>query len=448
MSLQGRNIAVVGMGVSGLASVRLALFLGADVLAVNSGNTEEWGSRVEAHDRLQLLSQESPDCQSALSQCDSIILSPGIARESEFLKESLTKGIEVISEIEFAYRALKNSLSKTKIISVTGTNGKTTTVTIIDLLARGAGCSSFLGGNIGTPLATYALEVLSNKRSEASLIILELSSFQLESMDTFKSDVAAILNISANHGERYERVSDYARAKFSIADNLDDSDNIFVGDLGGFEKEFNPSCNLIKLEVPRSADIFSGNVRESFQLIGEHNLSNLNFATKLLETVGVDWKNGLEQLKEFQGVSYRLQKRPSREGLYIFNDAKSTNWEASLTALKACEFSYKNLPISLILGGKLRGHGDQLESKLDAHKESISKVFLYGESGKVLLEEFKEKFNCDYFKTLDEVIKNISAEVEKGVILFSPAFPSFDLYENYVKRGEHFDLLISEYLER
>ncbi|WP_372654129.1 UDP-N-acetylmuramoyl-L-alanine--D-glutamate ligase [Halobacteriovorax sp.] len=441
MSLQGKNIAVIGVGVSGLASLKLAKALGATITAVNSGNTEEWAPKLIELGECGVIEQSDPKLSDSLAKSDLIVLSPGIARESKFLEKSLIKNIPVISEIELAYRAI--NLDSTKIISVTGTNGKTTTVTILDILSRGAGKEVFLGGNIGTPLATYALEVLEKRRSIADIIILELSSFQLESMVSFKSDVAAILNISENHGERYDKVLDYALAKFHITDRMSEKKKVYIGELGEFAKDFNPNCEVIKVETPLSLDpIFES----KFHLIGEHNLSNLSFATLLLESVGVDWKLGVGALSDFHGVKFRLQKRPAKINLKVFNDAKSTNWEATLTALKASVFSYPNLKINLILGGQLRGHGDELGSKLDRYKENISKIYFYGESGELLFNESATKFNSEYFKNMNEVIGSIANISEAEVVLFSPAFPSFDLYKNYIKRGEHFDELVNEYL--
>ncbi len=432
------------MGISGIASARLASALGASILVVNSGNIEDWSHKVKGISNCTPISQSDPTLGDRLSEVSFIVLSPGIARESEFLKDALLKGISIVSEIEFAYGHL--NLEATKIISVTGTNGKTTTVTLLDILARGAGRSVFLGGNIGTPLATYALEVLLEKRKSADLVILELSSFQLESMKTFKSDVAAILNISANHGERYESVRDYALAKFHIADRMRPENCVFIGDLDGFESDFTPECKTTFLASPKSIEEFGSELKGKFHLIGEHNLSNLNFAKVLLESVGVNWKEGISTLADFHGVHYRLQKRPARVGVEVFNDAKSTNWEATITALKAAVFSFSNSKVHLILGGQLRGHGDELEGKLDNFKDSITTLYLFGESGKSLLLEASAKFKCEYYKNLEEVIKRIKEVEEDGVILFSPAFPSFDLYDNYVKRGEHFDELVSEYL--
>ena len=446
MEFIGKKVAVVGMGKSGIASVRLLAQLGADVVAINSGNVDSWKSSLSGIKVSSLISQEDPSVKEILSSVSFVVLSPGISREIDILSDLHKKKKSIISEIELAYRALKNDLSK--IISVTGTNGKTTTVTLIDLIARGASVSTFLGGNIGTPFADYAYEVLTKKRAKADLIILELSSFQLESMETFKSDVAAILNITPGHGERYDRVVDYARAKFHIADRLKGDDKLFVGELSGFESELRTNCFIEKLETPKSAGEISVNLMGNFNLIGEHNISNLNFAVKLLEDVNIKWQEGLSALKNFNGVQYRLQKRESRKGLLVYNDAKSTNWQATFTALKAFSFSYPDIDIDLILGGKLRGHDDQMKEKAIFIKSLVSKVYFYGESGKNLFNEVGTKINCEYFEKLDDVVKAISKNQKARGVLFSPAFPSFDQYGNYLKRGEHFDKLTTEYFVR
>ena len=444
MEFLGQSIAVIGMGKSGVSSVKLLSQLGANVLAINSGNVDSWSSKLLGIKRVSLASQEDKDLSDKLKTTSLIVLSPGISREVEILKGALSSKISVISEIELAYRALKNDMSK--IISITGTNGKTTTVTLVDLIARGAGVSTFLGGNIGTPFAEYAFDVLSKKRAKADLIILELSSFQLESMETFKSDVAAILNVTPSHGERYDRVIDYARAKFNIADRLKGEDKLLVGDLGQFESELRTNCFIEKVEDPKSAGEISVNLMDNYNLIGIHNLSNLHFAVKLLAEVGVKWIEGLHALNNFNGVKYRLQKRDSRKGLLVYNDAKSTNWEATFTALKAFSFSHPNVEIDLILGGQLRGGGDAMKEKAIFIKSLVSKVYFFGESGKILYAEVGDKINSEYFSTLAEVIKSIGLDKRNRGILFSPAFPSFDQYDNYLKRGEEFDKLTTTYL--
>lgn len=445
MSLQGKKVAVVGMGVSGIASVKLANALGAEVYAVNSGKLEQWDHKLEEFDKLTAISQQDIRIDELLCECDFIVLSPGIARESTFLEQALLREIPVVSEIEFAYQSMIDDSSK--IISVTGTNGKTTTVTLIAELASSAGKKIFLGGNIGTPFATYVLERILGKRECADVIILELSSFQLESMTTFKSDTAAILNISASHGERYDRVLDYAMAKFNITNRMDKDSKLFIGDLGEFEDSLKADCNIVSVSNPNGLEAIDSALTGNFNLIGEHNLGNLYFASLLLNEIGVEWRDGIQGLSNFHGVSYRLQKKPSIETLDVFNDAKSTNWEATITALRASRFSFPKSKIHLILGGQLRGHGDELGNKLDSSVEYVSKVYLFGESGKALLEEVSKKFDCELFDKLDDVVIRIKESTEEGVILFSPAFPSFDLYKNYIERGEHFDALVSEYLE-
>lgn len=444
MDVKGLKFAVVGMGKSGISAVRLLGHLGAKVVAINNGNIDSWASSPEPFDGLSLMSQDDESCENTLLQMNFIVLSPGISRNIDALSAAHKKGIPVISEIELAYMTLAKGHSK--IISVTGTNGKTTTVTLIDLLAKSAGHSVFLGGNIGTPFADYTFEVLSKKREECDLIILELSSFQLESMKTFKSDSAAILNITPGHGERYDHVRDYALAKIHITDRMGNDQKVFIGDLSGYEKDIPKNVQVEKLETPCSIEELDSNLVGKFHLIGSHNLSNLKFALRLLSSVNMDWKKGLLGLESFRGVEYRLQKRPAKKGLLVFNDAKSTNWEATFTALNACQFSYPESQVELIVGGKLRGHGDHLGGKLETLKGLVTKLYLFGESGKVIFKEVEEHIPCEYYETLELVMKKLSENSSPRIVLLSPAFPSFDQYQNYVKRGESFDSLVNEYL--
>jgi UDP-N-acetylmuramoylalanine--D-glutamate ligase len=214
------KIAVVGMGVSGLSAVRLLDFMGKDVYAINQGDPSIWGNNsiLNELDEKNKVSQD--DALSVLKDCELIILSPGIPRDIDILKDL---DIPIWSEIELAYQFL----SSEEVMAITGTNGKTTTVSFLAECLEHEGIEHFVGGNIGTPFCDYAFEKLSGKRPKAKIILLELSSFQLESMDGFRPNIAAILNITFSHGERYTNLKDYALAKKHIFDNQKTCDFAF-----------------------------------------------------------------------------------------------------------------------------------------------------------------------------------------------------------------------------
>ena len=274
--------------------------------------------------------------EEAIERKVSMVLSPGIPRTHPVVQKVLASGGEVISEIELGYRHWKS-----KVIALTGTNGKTTTVSLLDSIFNHAGVKVFTGGNIGIPFCDGVLDQLQGKEFDVAL--LELSSFQLESMDTFRPHIAAILNLSMSHGERYQNLESYREAKFHLMDKMTSEDILFCAkeledDLpaGSYQTQFIEENEELALEL------------ESFlQIPGQHNLLNLAFAQVLGKTYGLNTEQMKRGVREFRGVPHRLEKLDCQQ--IIYNDSKSTNWIATYTALSAVE-----KPINLILGGQLR----------------------------------------------------------------------------------------------
>lgn len=210
MNLSQKKIVVFGPGVSGKAAAKfLANSKAQEVLIVGGGDPKNWGLEERFYRApFRVLSQDDPKCSDELATSDLIILSPGIPREHAVLKEALKSGVDLWCEIELAYR-----LFNKPIIGVTGTNGKTTTVSLLGDLFKAYGLNTFIGGNIGIPF----IEAIDS--NEYDLAVLELSSFQLESLDKFHANLAAILNVFPNHGERYDDHEDYRLAKWNIMAN-------------------------------------------------------------------------------------------------------------------------------------------------------------------------------------------------------------------------------------
>lgn len=440
MTLHGKKVAIFGMGTSGVSAFKLASFLKAEVYAVSQGDVTSWNCLNEIDslgDKSNFYNQNNEKVSSIFSSMDLIILSPGIAREHDLLKKALVSGVEVICEIELAYRVVK--ADRTPIISVTGTNGKTTTVTLLGEIFTKAGHKTFIGGNIGVAFCDYALERLRSDRA-SDILILELSSFQLESLVEFKSDVAAILNIFPNHGERYESVDGYALAKWNIIDTMSSDDSLIVSSQCLLSAHKNFSAQHI---INEEQLCFSDVDVSSFKLIGHHNKINLSFAIlmakKVEEKFSLALNNLVETISSFSGVSHRLQYLESDDSFTIYNDAKSTNWDATITALKSFDDVQLKKPVCLILGGKKRGRGDSILPFSKDIKNRVSKIFLIGETTDDLSDEL-EQLSISFEKSfsIENALKKIRSEKFDGYLVFSPAFPSFDQYQNYVERGEAF----------
>ena len=443
---------VFGAGVSGLSAARLLRHLGKDVLLVDQRpvSSEVLGPELAAS-----IAPESRFLESQILQfwmpVAQLVLSPGISQQHPVVQLALQHGVEVIAEIELAYRALKGTFKADMptIVAITGSNGKTTTTTLLAHLLKCANKKVFVGGNIGTPLCELAISKAA--RENLDLIILELSSFQLESLKTFHPDVAMIINLTMNHGERYKSLEDYGHSKFHISDRMDKTGYLFyptspnffsswAGPLKCHHEGLDPE--QILLEVKKHPAL------SHFHLPGDHNLLNLAWACKALDVLKVtlspsQWQQALES---FHGVEHRLERVPSsRFSFAIYNDAKSTNFASTWTALSAFSAEKK---LALIFGGKMRG-GD-----LDEHQEELllqrcHKIFLMGESASEYFNRWKSRARpgqlalTPSLADLKALLEVLPSENAFDVLIFSPGHPSFDQFKNYLDRGEKFKNIIA-----
>ena len=439
MDLSVKKVCVFGMGKSGISSLKLLKKKGAkEVWAVSQGDPDSWGAIneiVSIVGRKRCVAQREASELMAVS--DLVILSPGIPREHEVLKSTHEKEIPVWSEIELAFRYLKSE----KIIAVTGTNGKTTVVTMMGQMLENLGKTMFVGGNIGVPLADY---VISDKKCE--YVVLELSSFQLESMPTFRSDVSIILNIFPNHGERYRSVCDYAKAKFNLTKNAKKNDTLIYPENFGEIKNWAKKqlCNQIAVDTGKLAEIKS-EIQDKytladFKLPGTYNITNLFFILKTMEVFGLGGDGIQKTINEFSGVRYRAQFLPSNDPFIVYNDAKSTNWDATLAAVYSMDKGDREL--FLICGGQKRTDCDSILEIVPRLQGLVDCVLLIGETTGHFASELDEKINFQKCHTLENAVDWVRKNGFSGILLFSPAFPSFDQFENYVKRGERFEEII------
>lgn len=437
MDLKGKNIAVFGMGLSGLWSVKLLNQKGAVVKAVNKGEPRSWNNYGEISNLIgedHCFSEEKGS--EVFSKSDLIILSPGIPRYHDVLKQALDNGVEVISEIELGYYFLKDE----KIIAVTGSNGKTTTVSMLGEMLKASGKSVFVGGNIGNPLAKYIYD-----DNKCEFIVLELSSFQLESMPKFRAHSNIYLNIFKNHMERYDSLEDYARAKFNLGNNLLANDLMVYPSNFKLITDWVDTLNVQKISIDSSdidsikKEIEKDYSLEKFKLAGTHNISNLLFMLKALTPFNIS-KEGIQKaIDSFPGVDYRIQYEESDDSFTIYNDAKSTNWDATLTAINSLPKNGKELWV--IIGGRKREESDSIIPQIENLKQNVDKILLIGETADQFFTELSGKIEAVNLGTIQDVIKYTRENKFDGILLFSPAFPSFDQFKNYIDRGESFHRL-------
>ncbi|MCK5883129.1 MAG: UDP-N-acetylmuramoyl-L-alanine--D-glutamate ligase [Bacteriovoracaceae bacterium] len=440
MDFSGKKIAVFGMGKSGISALKLLVKLGADPIAVSNGEVEKWR---DLDTVVSIISKEKcfPQSESTelFGSCDLVILSPGIPREHEVLALAVKNGTSLWSEIELAYSQLQN---KVPLVAVTGTNGKTTTVSMIGEVFKAAGISAFIGGNIGIPFCDYILQ-----GEGAKYIVLELSSFQLESIEQFRPDIAMVLNIFPNHGERYNGVVDYAEAKFNISKNMTDSDSVILAGNDEHLMEWGRKLitKVVKINTlsPLNAKsiIEESYCLENFKLQGGHNITNLLFAIKCMAILEIDTAAVQNMINSFGGVEFRVQFVDGPGIFTAFNDAKSTNWDAVKTAVNAIEKEEREL--HLIIGGQRRGQGDTLIPHLDMLKKA-DKIMLIGETTDQFSTELEGEIDCAKCFDLQTVLELERKQEFEGILLFSPGLPSYDQYDNYIKRGEHFTELVGK----
>ena len=447
-NLKNKRIAVYGMGVSGLSALRFTKALEAEIIAINGGDVSSWAKAPGVLDYVtkeQCFSENDASLPAKLNSVDIVILSPGIPRDHKLLKPLLEKNIPIWGEIELAYRYLEANNSLSPLIGITGTNGKTTTTTFLGEMIEGDNKSVFVGGNIGVPFCDYAFDIYSQKK-KSDFILLELSSFQLESIDHFHVNIAIILNLYQNHGERYESIEDYGRSKFFITNKFTKDDVLIYPEDFAIIKNWAETQTGKKIAINTTKPAIAMDTK-SFKLPGIHNLVNLAFIIKAAETIGLTTTAIQKSINTFSGVHHRIEYVDGLKGLSkfkAFNDAKSTNWDATITAVKAME-DFK-LPIHLIIGGKKRGHGDSILPHLDFLKSHVDTFYLIGEMAAEIEGEIKGLVQYKNTGTLEETLKVMREKFSntEGVLLFSPGFPSFDQFQNYAQRGEHFVKLLTK----
>ncbi len=439
LDLTSKHVAVFGMGRSGLSAIKFLKMKNCGTIsAINSGPPKTWGEKDKI---FELIGEENcyaqENAHELFAKTDLIILSPGIPREHEVLKLALAKDIPVWNEIELAYQYID---SKIPTIAVTGTNGKTTTVTFMGEMIKLCGYEVFVGGNIGVPLCELLLE-----KRHVDYILLELSSFQLESMPTFHPRVAVILNVYPNHGERYEKLEDYAKAKFNISRHMNQNDFLLypedIAMIDSWAKV--QKATLVPFRLDKELCLKELNKRydlKEYKLPGAHNIFNLAFASKALELI-LEKKEGIQKaINTFPGVKYRVQYIDSKRSYVAYNDAKSTNWDATLVAVKSMD--KKGRKLSLIIGGQKRGRNDSIVPSIPELKKYVDRIFLIGETSEMFAAELDGHIPYVKAERLERVVEIMENEKDDGVLLLSPAFPSYDQYPNYEKRGEHFTKLV------
>lgn len=446
MDFKGKKALVFGAGISGMGSVRLLAERGAYVILHDANeklNAAEMLEELENADSVQIRLGGFPEEE--IASLDLVVLSPGIPTDLPVIERIKNAGIPVWGEIELAYVC-----GKGEVLGITGTNGKTTTTSLLGEIIKNAFESTFVVGNIGSPYTEAA-----SRTREDSVIVAELSSFQLESILTFRPRVSAVLNITPDHLNRHHTMEAYIAAKFDIAKNQTKEDTCVLN----YEDE---TCRRMAENVPASVLYFSSahkleqgiyldggkiiykplkeeagievcDVTE-LKLLGVHNYENVMAAVAMAASYGVDMEIIRRTVKEFAGVEHRIEFVAEKNGVAYYNDSKGTNPDAAIKGIQAM-----NRPTILIGGGydKQSDFHEWIQSfdgkvrylvLIGATKEQIQKEA--GECG------FTDCILKDTFKEAMDACVELARPGD--AVLLSPACASWGMFKNYEVRGDEF----------
>ncbi|MGI8788973.1 MAG: UDP-N-acetylmuramoyl-L-alanine--D-glutamate ligase [Pyrinomonadaceae bacterium] len=444
MKLEGKKTLVLGAGKSGIASAKFLAKRGATVALHDRKPIADWTDAVRSlkTENVGLIDGQIPSW--LLDQIDLVVISPGVPTGAVPARYVERKDGEVIGEVELAYRFLKG-----RIVGITGSNGKTTTTTLIGEILKRAGIKTQVGGNIGTPLVD-----LIETSSDETWTVCELSSFQLETIRDFRPNVAVALNVTPNHLDRYDFFSDYAAAKHRLFMNqtaedvaiLNADDEItasWAGNLKANVVLFSVKKELGEGLFLRGRDLICKangkekvlTTRDEIFLRGLHNVENVLASLAAGLAAGASPDSMRETIKNFKGVEHRIEFVLEVEGVKFYNDSKATSVDASVKAVEA--LSEDEGKINLILGG--RGKNAPYSPLGNLIKENVRKLILIGEDADNIesqLKNFVEIIRAEDMK--DAVEKSFESAESGDAVLLAPACASFDVFKSFEERGKVF----------
>jgi UDP-N-acetylmuramoylalanine--D-glutamate ligase len=439
--LKDKKISIIGAAESGVGAARLVKKFGGIPFLSDSAH------RTKYEDSIEILNKEGIDFEfdghsDKVFDCEFIITSPGVPSDSEVLTKASDKKIKIISELEFSA-----SFCKGEIISITGTNGKTTTTSLCAHVFNNCGIITYLAGNIRPAFSEVVLDVKENE-----CVALETSSFQLDHTYDFKPKIAAILNITPDHLDRYENdLQKYIDSKLKVFTNQDKKDYLILNlDDKLTPKEItNKKVNVFYFSL--NQEVMNGTYLSGKELIfkqdgkrifscqvgdlslrGEHNYANAMAVINMAMIYQLDGEKIISALRSFPGVEHRLEFVREINGVQYINDSKATNVDSVWYALRSFD-----QPIFLILGGKDKGNDYNQIKDLVANK--VKKIFAIGSSSEKVYNFFYKIAKVEMKMSLEDCVSAANMEArENEIVLLSPACASFDMFENYEHRGRVF----------
>ena len=435
------RVVVLGGGESGVGSAVLAKVKGFDVFLSDMGAIKP--EYVKTLQEWEIPYEQGRHSEDLILNADEVVKSPGIPSTAPMVRAIAAKGIHIVSEIEFASR-----FDSAKKICITGSNGKTTTTSLIYYLLKEAGLNVGLGGNIGK---SYAMQVATEKHD---YYVLEISSFQLDDTYEFRPDIAILMNITPDHLDRYDhKMENYTLAKFKITQNLhpedcfifDSDDKITIGHLSKIVLKAKMLPFTQEKEVEQGAFVRDGKIvvrygedetdiyLNQLALGGRHNIYNSMAAALAAKASGIDDDVIRNSLRTFSPIEHRLEPVLSVRNVLYINDSKATNIDSAWYALE-CQTS----PVVWIVGGKDKGNDYSILD--DLVKKKVKAIICMGVDNSKIHSAY-EKFGLPMVDTgsADEAVRESAKLASPGdVVLLSPCCASFDLFDNYEDRGRKF----------
>ena len=452
MELKGKKVLVVGLGKSGLAA---ALFLrrrGAQVTVSDVRSAEALAKEIPALIEEGIMVEAGGHGLLTFRRQDLIVVSPGVPLDTPELAQVKSFGLPVIGELELAGRFLKG-----KILAVTGSNGKTTTTTLLGEILTAAGLPTLVGGNIGVPVVA-----LIDSSTDETWSVLEVSSFQLETTEQFHPFIAVILNITPDHLDRHGSFENYARIKERIFAQQTAEDCLVLNadNPRAVKAAVHPAARVywfsIEHPVPQGAWLESGYVvyrsagnaatetvmpLSGIPLKGAHNVENVLAAVVAARQAGVPADVICRAVEKFQAVEHRLEYVATRKGVEFYNDSKATNVDATAKAIAAFSSG-----IHLILGGKDKN--SDYTQLADLLRQRVSAVYTIGAAAAKIESHLRGVVSIYSCETMDKAVAAASASARPGeFVVLAPACSSYDQFENYEQRGTVFKQLVKDLKE-
>ena len=446
VQLQNKQVLVVGLARTGVATSLFCAKRGAIVTATDARAESEIGEAAAevriAGVRLELGGHQ----ESTFLRQDLIIPSPGVPADALLLQAARAKGITIWSEIELAYRFRQG-----KLIGITGSNGKTTTTSLVDHILRAASFPTILAGNIGTPLISCV-----ERMTPETVTVVELSSFQLELIQNFRTDISVFLNLTPDHLDRHHTLEAYAKAKARIFENQTENDFAVLNADDPATTPLAPARPQLywfsrKQRAAQGAFLRGGEIvfrsegkevvvmpQTEVPLPGAHNLENTLAAVIAARLAGAEVKAIAEGVRTFAGVEHRLEFVANINGVRYYNDSKATNVDATLKALDA--FPGR---ILVILGGKDKG-SDYTQLRAPLQEKGVL-ALLIGAAAEKIESQISGSVALERAETLERAVEVAASAAKPGdVVLLAPACASFDQFQNYEHRGRVFKELVRD----